>query len=125
MQTVFSTFYDQFKDASGTLVEPMQRYGEVALRTQALVAEQQVSLMETYIDAGMKQLQALGESKDPKEWLASQSTAMRQCGEKWMETAQEIGGIQARAQEELQQCVQDGFKTVQNGEVKKTSKKTA
>ena len=129
METNFFNMYERFGDVNTKVVEPAARVSEIAARANALMVQKQMEVMETSMEAGVKQLQTLGQFKNPAEMMAAQAELARTVGEKWVSTAQEVLEIQLKARDELNSLFMDSWKpnksTSETRPVAKTAPRTS
>ena len=110
METIFSNMYERFGDVNTKVAEPVARVNEIAARANALMVQKQMEVMETSMEAGVKQLQTLGQFKNPAEMMAAQAELAKTVGEKWVSAAQEVLAIQLKARDELNSLFMDSWK---------------
>lgn len=120
MEAIFSAMYDRFGDVNTKVVEPAVRVNEIAARAQALVAQKNMEVVETSLEAGMQQLRAFGESKNPTELVAAQAELATTVGEKWVAAAREVLDIQLKARDDLHRVFLDSWKLNQPASEAKT-----
>ena len=109
METIFSNMYERFGDVNTKVVEPAARVNEIAARANALLVQKQMEVMETSMEAGVKQLQTLGQFKNPAEMMAAQAELAKTVGEKWVSAAQEVLAIQLKVRDELNSLFMDSW----------------
>lgn len=100
-------------------------FNKIAVRTQGLLASQQLVALEKFLDAGSRNLQLVTESRDPRELMARQTEVAVELGETLATVAREAMDIQAQARDEVAHLVEDGFKGVDFPAVVKTPKTAA
>lgn len=125
METIFSAIYDRFSDVNTKVVEPAVRVNEITARAHALVAQKNMEVVETSLEAGMQQLRAFGESKNPTELVAAQAELASTVGEKWVAAAREVLEIQLKARDDLNRVFVDSWKLGQPVNETKTVARTA
>jgi len=123
MEKVFEQVYSQVTDANKGAVESWVRLNEIAARTHNQLTEQQIALLESYVETGSKQLQLVADAKDPKGYFSQQAALMSQLGERVVGIVQKTVEIQGQAREELAQLIKDGVRTAEaKSPVKATAK---
>ena len=128
MEKVMENVFENVTDANKKAVDAVLNLNKIAVRTQGLLARQQLAVLENWLEAGNKHLQMATETRDPKEFMARQTEVAVELGEKLVTVAQESLEIQAQARDELAAWVEDGLKAVKVpsvAEVTKTVKKAA
>ena len=95
-----------------TGLDSVKRLGEINARVLGRVAEYQLAVASDYIDGGVKQLQLLGEVKDPKDALSAQSKLVAELNEKLVSRAKEAVQVMMETRDELIGWVEDGIKSM-------------
>ncbi len=122
MDKAVSNVFENVTEAHKKAVDALMGFNKIAVRTQSLLAGQQLAALEKLFDAGSRNLQLVTESHDPKELVARQTEVAVELGEKLVTVAQEALDIQAQARDEVTTLVEDGFKAVSIPAVTKTTK---
>ena len=122
MDKSVSNVFENVTEAHKKAVDALMGFNKIAVRTQGLLAGQQLVAMEKLFDAGSRNLQLVSESRDPKELMARQTEVTVELGEKLVAVAQEAMDIQAQARDEVATLVEDGLKAVNVPAVAKTTK---
>ncbi len=128
MDNSVGNVFENVTEAHKKAVDALMGFNKIAVRTQGLLAGQQLAAMERFFDAGSRNLQLVSESRDPKELMARQTEVAVELGEKLVAVAQEAMDIQAQARDEVATLVEDGLKAVNVPTVAKaikTAKKAA
>ena len=110
MDKTVSNVFENVTEAHKKAVDALMSFNKIAVRTQGLLAGQQLAAMERFMDAGSRNLQLVTEARDPKELMARQTEVAVELGEKLVAVAQEAMDIQAQARDEVASLVEDGFK---------------
>ena len=124
MDKAVSNVFENVTEAHKKAVDALMGFNKIAVRTQSLLAGQQLAALEKLFDAGSRNLQLVTETQDPKELVARQTEVAVELGEKLVTVAQEALDIQAQARDEVTTLVEDGFKAVSIPAVTKTTKTT-
>jgi phasin family protein len=122
MDKSVSNVFENVTEAHKKAVDALMGFNKIAVRTQGLLANQQLAALEKVFDAGSRNLQLATESRDPRELMASQTEVAVELGEKLVAVAQEALDIQAQARDEVATLVEDGFQAVKVAAVVKTPK---
>ncbi len=122
MDKAVSNVFENVTEAHKKAVDALMGFNKIAVRTQGLLANQQLAALEKVFDAGSRNLQLATESRDPKELVARQTEVAVELGEKLVAVAQEALDIQAQARDEVATLVEDGFQAVKVAAVVKTPK---
>lgn len=113
MDQIYSDVLKNVSEVNKQAIESVLRLNRIAVRTQGLLARQQLSAMETYLDAGTRQLDLVGKTQDPQELVKLATEINVELGEKLMAVAQEALDIQSQARDEFTSWFEDGVKAVQ------------
>lgn len=113
MEQVYNDVVKNVSDMNKQAMESVLRLSRIAVRTQGLLARQQLSVVENYIDAGTKHLNVVSTTRDPQEIVKLASEINVELGEKLMALAQESMDIGAQARDELTSMVEEGIQEVQ------------
>lgn len=122
MNEVFTNIYQNMSGASRNLVEPTLRFGQLAARMQEQLVRQQIAVFETCMGVGCKQLQAIGEVKDPQGFYSRQAELAAELGEKLIVATQQALELQVQARDEMGELVKEGFKAIEPRSSKTTAK---
>ncbi|MDQ3563254.1 MAG: phasin family protein [Pseudomonadota bacterium] len=79
----------------------LKELGEISTKTFEKVAEQQLGLVNTYVDTGIKQVTLLTESKDYKDILAGQTKLMTEYNEKMLDALRNTTEIMTDSKDEM------------------------
>ena len=112
MDTSVSNVFENVTEAHRMAVDALMGFNRIAVRTQGLLAGQQLAALENVFAAGSKNLQLVTEGRDPKDLMAGQTEVAVQLGEKLVAVAQEALDIQSQARDEVATLVDDGLKAV-------------
>ena len=122
MDKTVSNVFENVTEAHRMAVDALMGFNRIAVRTQGLLAGQQLAALENVFAAGSKNLQLVTEGRDPKDLMAGQTEVAVQLGEKLVAVAQEALEIQTQARDEVATLVEDGLKAVNVPTVAKTPK---
>ena len=122
MDKAVSNVFDNVSDAHRKAVDAVMGFNKIAVRTQGLLAGQQLAALEKVLDAGSRNLQLVTETRDPREFIARQTEVAVELGEKLVAVAREALDIQAQARDEVATLVEDGFKAANLPVAKKAPK---
>lgn len=127
MEKVVENVIENVTEANKKAVDAVLNLNKIAVRTQGLLARQNLAILENWMEAGNKGLKLASETRDPKELVARQTEVAVELGEKLVAVAQEALDIQAQARDELASWMEDGLKAVKVPTVtkSKTVKKAA
>ena len=93
--------FGQWVEFTKNATEPMMKLNEVSARALEKVARQQFDLARDYVDLGTRQVQLLGEAKDPQKWAQDQAELASEFGKKLMARAQESVALATQTQKEM------------------------
>ena len=112
MDKTVSNVFENVTEAHRMAVDALMGFNRIAVRTQGLLAGQQLAALENVFAAGSKNLQLVTEGRDPKDLMAGQTEVAAQLGEKLVAVAQEALDIQSQARDEVATLVEDGLNAV-------------
>ena len=112
MEKVMSNVFDNVTEANQQAVDAVLNFNRIAMRTQSLMARQQLAALEGCLDAGSKNWKLVTETRDPRELVSRQSELAMELGEKLVAVAQEALEIQAQARDELAAWMEEGMKAI-------------
>ena len=110
MDKTVSNVFENVTEAHKKAVDALMGFNKIAVRTQGLLAGQQLAALENVFAAGSKNLQLVTEGRDPKDLMAGQTEVAVQLGEKLVAVAQEALDIQTQARDEVASLVEEGLK---------------
>lgn len=110
MDKAVSNVFENVTEAHKKAVDALMGFNKIAVRTQGLLAGQQLAALEKVFDAGTRNLQLVSETRDPRELVARQTEVAVELGETLVAVAREALDIQAQARDEVATLVEDGFK---------------
>jgi len=113
MEQVYNDVVKNVSDMNKQAMESVLRLSRIAVRTQGLLARQQLTVVENYIDAGTRHLNLVSKTQDPQEIIKLASEINVELGEKLMALAQESMDIGSQARDELTSMVEEGIQAVQ------------
>jgi phasin family protein len=122
MDKAVNNVFDNVTDAHRKAVDAVMGFNKIAVRTQGLLAGQQLAALEKVLDAGSRNLQLVSETRDPRELMARQTEVAVELGETLVAVAREALDIQAQARDEVATLVEDGFKAANVPTVAKPAK---
>ncbi len=122
MDKTVSNVFENVTEAHKMAVDAFMGFNKIAVRTQGLLAGQQLAALENVFAAGSKNLQLVTEGRDPKDLMAGQTEVAVQLGEKLVAVVQEALDIQTQARDEVATLVEEGLKAANVPTVPKTPK---
>jgi phasin family protein len=99
--------FDQWAELSRGAMEPVMRFNQITARAMERVARQQLDLARDYLDFSARQLQVLGETKDPQKLFAEEGKIAVEFGQKLRGRTEEFLQITAETQQALAGWVDD------------------
>ncbi len=103
--------FDQWVEFTKNATEPMMKLNEVSARVLEKAARQQFELAQEFIQLGNRQMQLLGEAKDPQKWAQEQAELASEFGKKLMARAQESVALATETQKEMTALAEKVAKT--------------
>lgn len=131
MDKAVSNVFENVTEAHKKAVDALLGFNKIAVRTQGLLAGQQLAALEKVFDAGSRNLQLVSETRDPRELVARQTEVAVELGETLVAVAREALDIQAQARDEVAAMMEEGLKAaniptvVPAPKAPKTAKKAA
>ena len=110
MDKTVNNVFENVTEAHKKAVDAFMGFNKIAVRTQGLLAGQQLAALENVFAAGSKNLQLVTEGRDPKDLMAGQTEVAVQLGDKLVAVAQEALDIQTQARDEVASMVEEGLK---------------
>ncbi|MGZ8217419.1 phasin family protein [Methylomagnum sp.] len=77
--------FDQWLEANRAALAPVTAWQELAVGTAQKLAQHNLAITQDYVDFGSRQLQLLGEVKDPQKWVAEETKMAAEYGQKWVD----------------------------------------
>ena len=93
--------FEQWVQFTKNATEPMMKFNEVSARALEKIARHQFDLAQDYVNLGNRQMQLLGEAKDPQKWAQDQAELASEFGKKLMARAQETMALATQTQKEM------------------------
>ena len=124
MEQAYTDVMKNVSEVNKQAIESVLRLNRIAVRTQGLLARQQLSAMESYLEAGTRHLDLVGKTQEPQELIKLATEINVELGERLMALAQEVMDIQAQARDEFTTWFEDGVKAVQKQAEKHTETAT-
>lgn len=121
------TMFGDFTKFNQGFVDSAKRLGEINLRTLERLTERQLEATGEYLEGGIAQLKALGETNDVQAAVSAQAKYATEVGEKLVEDAKKTAAILNDAKTEYTQWFEEGMKaaSVANPVSKSASAKKA
>ena len=110
MDKAVSNVFENVTEAHKKAVDALMGFNKIAVRTQGLLAGQQLAALEKVFDAGSRNLQLVSETRDPRELVARQTEVAVELGETLVAVAREALDIQAQARDEVAAMMEEGLK---------------
>ena len=98
-----------YKELTEQTVQSVKRLGELNMRTFETLAAKQVEMLQSCVDAGVKQSQLLSKSRDMQEFMSAQAELSNTCAEHFSKNMTETADIMKTAQEELSGLVEESI----------------
>ncbi|MGQ0657348.1 MAG: phasin family protein [Chromatiales bacterium] len=90
MQT---TLFEQWESIGKTAYQAAKELETIGTRVFEKLAQEQVQVLNTYVDTGMKQFSLVSQNKDYKDLWAAQARLVSECNEKLMSSAKKAADI--------------------------------
>ena len=113
MENTVEKVYEQVAEANKSALEHAVRFNGIVTRTHNQLAEQHLALMESCLDSGVKQLEALADANDPKGLMSRQAELATQMGERLVAIVQRVMDIQGEARDEMTALFKEGVKAAE------------
>jgi phasin family protein len=82
--------FDNWVEMNRKALEPMVQLNEMTAKLMDQVSQQQLALTRDYMELGARQLQLMGQVKDPQTWVNEEGKLMNEFGQKFVERAEEF-----------------------------------
>ena len=96
MEKLFVQIYTQLNELNENVLQPAYRLKEIAHTTEGRLIEQHLALVETCLEAVIRQLKALGEANEIRELVDRQATLAA----KWRDEVLALGRSMQQASEQ-------------------------
>ncbi len=103
--------FEQWVEFTKNATEPMMKLNEVSARALEKAARQQFELAQEFIQLGSRQMQLLGQAKDPQKWAQEQAELASEFGKKLMARAQDSVALATETQKEMTALAEKVAKT--------------
>lgn len=107
------------------LLELALNLNDVFARTQERVVRQQALVVETLLEAGVEECQALSDARGISDFFSWQVEVMANFGEKMITVMQEMVDIQLHAYDEFVICLGESLETMSVSDVLRSPPKRA
>jgi phasin family protein len=111
---------DLYKELTSQTVASVKRLTELNMRTFETLSAKQIEMMQSCVDAGVKQSEVLTSNGDLNELLSAQTELSSACAEKFTNNMMETADILKTAQEELTGLVEESVAQVKENVQKVT-----
>jgi len=101
-------YFEQWTHVSNTAIASLKELGEINTKATERFTEQQLGLIGTCFDLGVKQVNLLNDAKGYKDLLSGQAKLIAEYNEKILETIRKATGIVAESKDELTAWVEKG-----------------
>ena len=105
-------FLSNIETYNKAAVESVKRLGEINMRTLEKLAQRHIEATSDYLEGGMKQLKAFGESKDIQSAVKEQTRLGAEWNEKLVEHARKTAEVLGEVKSELTDWAESGMKAV-------------
>lgn len=106
-----SEYDEQWTNYSNTALASVKELGEINARAIEKLSEQQLDLLSTTLDTGIKQLTLMAESKGYKELLSGAATLIAAYNDKLMEAVRKSTNIMTTSKDDLTAWFEKGVET--------------
>lgn len=111
---------DLYQQLTSQTLESVKRLSELNMRTFETLSAKQVEMMQSCVNAGVKQSEVLTANGDLNEMLSTQTELSSACAEKFTSNMMETADILKTAQEELTGLVEESVAQVKENVQKVT-----
>nr|CAA6822054.1 MAG: Phasin family protein [uncultured Thiotrichaceae bacterium] len=98
MQNAMMDLMKQFNDNA---MNSAKRVGELNMKTFETLTAKQSELLNTCVETGTKNVEALSKAKDPQEAMALQQEALKASSEQWVVSVREAADLLTATRDEL------------------------
>jgi hypothetical protein len=104
-------YIEQWTSLNNAAIASLKELGEINSKAIEKFTEQQLGIMGTFFDLGVKQVNLLNETKGYKEMLSGQAKLVAEYNDKVLETIRKSTGIVAESKDELTAWVEKGVES--------------
>ena len=105
--------FEMFEKSTQFALETARKMNELNLRSLDKVMQQQSELAGIYMDVSAKGLELAGKAKGFQDLISGQASLMRECGERYMETARKAMSQANESRGEYGALVEENMKSAQ------------
>ena len=116
---------DQWGKLTKSTFEALKEFGEISTKVFEKLAQTQLDVVNTSLEAGVKGTQVVSQSKDYHDYLARQAAIAAEYSERFLEIARKANKIVTDGREELTAWVERQVDTSVTNGVKTTSARKA
>lgn len=91
--------FDQWVEANKAALAPVVRWQEIAAETAQKLVQHNLAVGKDYVEFGTRQLQLLGEVKDPQKFAAEEGKLAAEFGQKLVDRTGDFFKVAKEAQE--------------------------
>lgn len=115
---------NQWIDTSKAAMEPMRQLHEIGQRAMTKMTEQQMSFARDYMEMSSRSMQLVASIRDPRALMSEQMTLVKEFGDKWMTSAEDLTKNAQQTQSELNTWAEQNAQTTISN-LQKASEKAA
>ncbi len=105
--------FEQWINTSREALQPVLKLSEITGQAMEQVAKQQLDLAREYMNLGARQMQILGEAKDPQKWVAAEGKLAAEFGQKLVDQAEEFYRVAQGTQKAVVGWAEENAKAAQ------------
>lgn len=109
--TIMNAQYSQWLEMNRAAMSPILRWNELATQTAQKLARQGLTLAQDVVELGARQLQLMGELKDPQRWALEESKLLAEYGQKFVGRAGDYLSMSNEVRESVVNWTEDTAKT--------------
>jgi phasin family protein len=109
----------QLTDMNKQFMESFKQLGEINAAMMSKLTERQMAAANAYVEGMSKQMETIGEVKNPQDVVALQAKLAKEFGEKMMENARQTMDVLTQTRSDLAAWVEKGMEVATQAAKKK------
>ncbi len=102
-------FYNQYNSLNQTTYDATKQLADLNARTLEKLVQQQLAVVEMCLQGGAKHWEVAQNSKNPAEYLKSQTELMKECSDKALAATKQAWDVLGEARTELTTLLEKGM----------------
>ncbi len=102
---------DQWADLGKSALDSMKELGDINSKIVDKITQQQQEILDICLEASRKELELVGEGKDPADLFKAQSELAREYNQKFLDIAKETTEVLTQCEDDLSNWAEKGVET--------------